>query len=266
MLKRAKEVWNSLVVAKSVLPTISKGSQGYATSMEDGKEHICSPMPFKAGKLQAQSLVEVSSHGEPPHGIIEEMNATVIPVGIGVYSSLLKAYCKAQRTMEVFALLKEVRKVGIQLDGSCYDALIESHFANKNLYGALDLFKEKREAKVFSFSNSCQSQINEVAKESKPILVARLLDEFHENQQVTAGTHDWNSIIHFFCKAHLMNDAQKAYKKMTALGYHPNTYTFHSLIHRYSTSGGMYQEITMLWLQIIFLMGFPLSCLRMMFI
>jgi pentatricopeptide repeat protein len=314
MLERAKAARSSLVAAKSVLATIAKGSQGHATSMDDGKEHNCSLMPLNAEKLQAQPLVKVSNHVElvsfenrilipnhkayaklvkgyleanrvndlaeflvkvhreegpvsiensisaqvidacvamgwleQAHDIIDEMNAAEIPVGIGVYSSLLKAYCKAQRPMEVATLLKEVRKAGLQLDGSCYDALIESHFANKDLHGALDLFKEMREANVSSFSNIYQSQINGVAQESKPNLMARLLDEINDNQQVAVGTHDWNSVIHFFCKAHLMNDAQKAFKKMTALGYHPNTHTFHSLIHGYSTSGGMYQEITMLW-------------------
>jgi pentatricopeptide repeat protein len=314
MLKRAKATWSSLAATKPVLATVAKGLQGHATSMEYGKERICSAMLVKAEKLQAQSLVEVNSHGElvsfenhilvpnqnayaklvmgyleanrandlteflvkvhreegpvsmecsisaqvidacivmgwldQAHDIIGELNAANVPISVGVYSSLLKAYCKARQPKEAATLLKEVRKAGLRLDESCYDALIESHLSNKDIHGALDLFKQMREAKVSCLTNTYQSLMNGLAKESKPNLMARLLDEIKDDRQVAVGTHDWNSVIHFFCKAHLMNDAQKAFNKMTALGYHPNAQTFHSLIHGYSAAGGQYQEITMLW-------------------
>lgn len=314
MLKRAKVSWSSLAATKSVFATIAKGLQGHVTSIEYEKQRNCSAMQVKAEKLQAQSLVEASSHGElvsfenhvlmpnqkayaklvkgyleanrtndlseflvkahreegpvpveksisaqvidacvamgwleQAHDIIGDMNAANVPVGVGVYSSLLKAYCKSRQPKEAATLFKEIRKAGLRLDESCYNALIESHLSNKDLHGALDLFKQMREAKVSSLTNSYQSLMNGLAKESKPNLMARLLDEIKDDQQVAVGTHDWNSVIHFFCKAHLMNDAQKAFKKMTALGYQPNAETFHSLIHGYSAVGGQYQEITMLW-------------------
>lgn len=78
------------------------------------------------------------------HDIIDEVHVAAVPVGIGVYSSLLENYCKAYRPMEVSTFLMVVRMLGFSFDGSCYDDLIMSCLANKGLPSALGLFKKMR--------------------------------------------------------------------------------------------------------------------------
>ncbi|GLJ33843.1 hypothetical protein SUGI_0680270 [Cryptomeria japonica] len=180
------------------------------------------------------------------HDILDEVTAAEVPVGAGVYSSLLKAYCKAQRHTEAAILLKEVRKAGLQLDASCYDDLIELRVSDRDLHGALDLFTEMKEAKISSSTNNYQS-LTEFANQSKPDLRIHLLEEVKDDQADAVGVHDWNSVIDFFCKKQLMHDAVKAFKKMKKLGYQPNSQTFYSLVHGYYTAGGKYEEIIMLW-------------------
>ena len=78
-------------------------------------------------------------------------------------------------------------------------------------------------------------------------LMAKLLEEIKEGQRADCGVHDWNNVIHFFCKKRLMQDAEKALKKMRALGHVPNAQTFHSLVTGYAAIGGKYTEVTELW-------------------
>uniref|UniRef100_A0A2P2QBR2 Pentatricopeptide repeat-containing protein n=1 Tax=Rhizophora mucronata TaxID=61149 RepID=A0A2P2QBR2_RHIMU len=61
------------------------------------------------------------------------------------------------------------------------------------------------------------------------------------------GVHDWNNVIYFFCKKRLMQDAEKALKKMRSLGHVPNVQTFHSMVTGYAATGGKYVEVTELW-------------------
>lgn len=182
------------------------------------------------------------------HDLLDEMRFSGVRTGSAVYSSLLKAYCKENRHKEAQSLLKDAQKAGVQLDSSCYAALIDARVVNKDTQGALHLFKEMKAAKLPKDSNSEFAKLVKGCEErGEATFMTKLLEEIKEGQRVDSGVHDWNNVIHFFCKKKLMNDAEKALRKMKALGHQPNAQTFHSLVTAYASLGGKYVEVTELW-------------------
>ncbi|XP_074264940.1 pentatricopeptide repeat-containing protein At1g03100, mitochondrial [Silene latifolia] len=182
------------------------------------------------------------------HDILDEMRFAGIRTSSSVNSSLLKAYCKANRTKEVMSLLQEVRRSGIQLDASCYESLIELRVQHKDSLGALNLFKEMKEAKIPRAGHQeFEVLVEGCAQSGEAGLMAKLLQEIKEGERVDCGVHDWNNVIHFFCKKRLIQDAEKALKKMRSLGHTPNAQTFHSLVTGYAAIGGKYTEVAELW-------------------
>ncbi|VFQ75172.1 unnamed protein product [Cuscuta campestris] len=179
------------------------------------------------------------------HDLLDEMRLAGVKTGSSVYSSLLKAYCKEKRTGEVASLLRDARRAGVQLDASCYDILIQSQLLHKDTQSALHLFKEMKEAKIPRSGHKGFQPIDGNGEEAG--LMPKLLQEIKEGQKVDYGVHEWNSVIHFFCKKHLMTDAEKAFKKMRSLGHSPNAQTFHSLVTGYAAVGGQYTEVADLW-------------------
>ncbi|XP_071730187.1 pentatricopeptide repeat-containing protein At1g03100, mitochondrial-like [Rutidosis leptorrhynchoides] len=182
------------------------------------------------------------------HDLLDEMRLCGVKTGSSVYSSLLKAYCKENRSTEVKSLLRDARKAGIQLDASSYNALIESRVVNDDTHGALSLFKEMKESKL---DRTGQQEFDKLVHgcmgSGEAKLMAKLLQEIKDGQTVDCGVHDWNNVIHFFCRKRLMQDAEKALKKMRSLGHEPNAQTFHSLVTGYAAIGGKYTEVTELW-------------------
>ena len=182
------------------------------------------------------------------HDLLDEMRFAGIRASSSVYSLLLKAYCKANRTREVISLVREVRKAGIQLDSSCYEALIQSRVLQKDNQGALDLFKEMKEAQIPRADHQeFDVLVGGCAATGEAGFMAKLLREIKEGQRADCGVHDWNNVIHFFCKKRLMQDAEKALKKMRSLGHTPNAQTFHSMVTGYAAIGGKYIEVAELW-------------------
>eukprot|EP00268_Persea_americana_P014588 TRINITY_DN16516_c0_g1_i1.p1 TRINITY_DN16516_c0_g1~~TRINITY_DN16516_c0_g1_i1.p1 ORF type:complete len:857 (-),score=159.97 TRINITY_DN16516_c0_g1_i1:2303-4675(-) len=182
------------------------------------------------------------------YDLLDEMRLAGVRTGSSVYSSLLKAYCEENRPREITSLLRDARKDGIQLDSSCYEALIQSRVLQNDNSGALRLFKEMKEAKIpKTGQHQFEMLVRECADSGEAGLMAKLLEEIKEEQRVDCGVNDWNNVIHFFCKRRLMQDAQKALKKMMGLGHQPNAQTFHSLVTGYAALGGKYLEITELW-------------------
>ncbi|VFQ99034.1 unnamed protein product [Cuscuta campestris] len=179
------------------------------------------------------------------HDLLDEMRLAGVKTGSSVYSSLLKAYCKEKRTGEVASLLRDARRAGVQLDASCYDVLIQSQLLHKDTQSALHLFKEMKEAKIPRSGHKGFQPTDGNGEEAG--LMPKLLQEIKEGQKVDYGVHEWNSVIHFFCKKHLMTDAEKAFKKMRSLGHSPNAQTFHSLVTGYAAVGGQYTEVADLW-------------------
>ncbi|KAL4182158.1 hypothetical protein AMTRI_Chr12g274540 [Amborella trichopoda] len=182
------------------------------------------------------------------HDLLDEMRLSGLKTGSLVYSSLLKAYCKANRPNEVGSLLRDAQKCGVQLDASCYEALIQSRVLQRDAKGANKLYKVMKKANISpSTHHGFESLVKGCEGNGEPKLMAKLLEEIKSEQGADCGVIDWNHVIHFFCKKGLMPDAQKAFKKMVALGHKPNAQTFHSLVTGYSAIGGKYHEITELW-------------------
>lgn len=176
------------------------------------------------------------------HDLLDEMRLAGIRTGSAVYSNLLKAYVKENRVGEITSLLRDARKAGVQHDASCYNALIESRVLQTDTQGALSLFKEM---KVERINKSSDRELD--GEDGEPGLMVNLLREMKAGQKVEYGVHDWNNMIHFFCKKKLIQDAEKAYKKMRSLGHAPNAQTFHSLVMCYAAMGGKYTEVAELW-------------------
>ncbi|KAL2498624.1 Pentatricopeptide repeat-containing protein [Abeliophyllum distichum] len=182
------------------------------------------------------------------HDLLDEMHLAGVRTSSSLYDSLLKAYCKENRAGEVTSLLRDARKAGIQLDASCYEALIQFRVLEKDTPGALNLFKEMKEAKIPRGGHrEFDMLVKGCTKGGEAYLMAKLLQEIQEGQNVDSGVHDWNNVIHFFCKKRLMQDAEKALKKMRSLGHAPNAQTFHSMVTGYAAIGGKYIEVTELW-------------------
>ena len=84
--------------------------------------------------------------------------------------------------------------------------------------GALHLFKEMKESNISRTGHhEFETLVEGCAGGGEAGLMAKLLEEIKDNQRVDCGVHDWNNVIHFFCKKRLMHDAQKALDKMRAL-------------------------------------------------
>ncbi|KAK4436096.1 Pentatricopeptide repeat-containing protein, mitochondrial [Sesamum alatum] len=182
------------------------------------------------------------------HDLLDEMRLAGIRTSSSVYNSLLKAYYKGNRMGEVTSLIRDARKAGLQLDASSYEVLIQSRVLEKDTEGALNLFKEMKEAKIPRGGHKEFDQLVKHSTEGKEdALMSKLLQEIKEGQKVDSGVHDWNNVIHFFCKKRLMQDAEKALKKMRSLGHAPNAQTFHSMVTGYAAIGGKYIEVTELW-------------------
>lgn len=182
------------------------------------------------------------------HDLLDEMRLAGVRTGSSVYSSLLKAYCRANRAADVTSLLRDAKIAGIQLDSSSYEAMIQSRVLQQDTQGALQLFKERKEARIPKVTQQNSGMMAKSGAETDEAgLVTKLLQEIKEGQSVDCGVHDWNNVIHFFCKKRLMQDAEKALKKMRSLGNSPNAQTFHSMVTGYAAVGGNYQEVTELW-------------------
>ncbi|CAI8590898.1 unnamed protein product [Vicia faba] len=182
------------------------------------------------------------------HDLLDEMRLAGVRTGSSVYASLLKAYCVANRTADVTSLLRDARKAGIQLDSSSYEAMIQSRVLEEDTQGALQLFKEMKEARIPKVSLQCSGMLaKSVTETDEAALMTKLVQEIKDGHKVDCGVHDWNNVIHFFCKKRLMQDAEKALKKMRSLGHSPNAQTFHSMVTGYAAVGGKYLEVTELW-------------------
>jgi pentatricopeptide repeat protein len=182
------------------------------------------------------------------HDLLDEMRMAGVRTGSSVYSSLLKAYCNTNQTREVTSLLRDAQKAGIQLDSSCYEALIQSQVIQNDTHGALNVFKEMKEAKILRGGNQkFEKLLKGCEGNAEAGLMSKLLREIREVQSLDAGVHDWNNVIHFFSKKGLMQDAEKALKRMRSLGHSPNAQTFHSMVTGYAAIGSKYTEVTELW-------------------
>ncbi|KAL1828858.1 hypothetical protein ACET3Z_007270 [Daucus carota] len=180
------------------------------------------------------------------HIVLDEMNAQGGSVGLGVYVSILKAYCKEQRTAEAAQLVTEISSCGLQLDSGSFDSLIDASMSCQDFQSAFSLFRDMREARIPDLMGSYLTIMTGLTENHRPELMAAFLDEAVEDPRIEVGTHDWNSIIHSFCKAGRLEDARRTFRRMTFLQFEPNEQTYLSLINGYATAQ-QYFSILMLW-------------------
>lgn len=180
------------------------------------------------------------------HSILDEMNAQEGFLGLGVHLPILKAYCKEHRTAEATQLVMDIRNLGLELDMGTYDSLIEVSMSCQDFQSALALFRDMREARVSELKGSYLTIMTGLMENNRPELMAAFLDEVVEDPRVKVGTHDWNSIIHAFCKAGRLEDARRTFRRMIFLQFKPNEQTYLSLISGY-VSAEKYFNVLMLW-------------------
>ncbi|KAK7274956.1 hypothetical protein RIF29_16059 [Crotalaria pallida] len=144
------------------------------------------PSNIVVGKSIGYGIVYACVIGlsDKARSIVDEMNALGDSVGLGVYVPILKAYCKENQTAEATQLVTEISGSGLRLDVETYDSLIEAWMSSQDF---------------------CP----------RPELMAAFLDEVGEDPRMEVGTHDWNSIIHAFCKAGRLEDARRTFRRMT---------------------------------------------------
>ncbi|KAL4320242.1 hypothetical protein GQ457_18G024550 [Hibiscus cannabinus] len=183
------------------------------------------------------------------HSVLDEMNAQGGSVGLGVYVPILKAYSKELRTAEATQLVMDISSSGLQLDAGMYDMLIEASMTSQDFPSAFTLFRDMRDARIHDLKGSYLTIMTGLMENQRPELMAAFLDEVVEDPRIEIKTHDWNSIIHAFCKAGRLEDARRTFRRMTFLQFEPNDQTYLSLINGYVTAE-KYFSVLMLWNEI----------------
>ncbi|KAJ0552224.1 putative tetratricopeptide-like helical domain superfamily [Helianthus annuus] len=227
--------------------------------LEHGSVKGLASLILEAQKLESKTVKVETSVGygiinacvnlgllEKAHSVLDEMNAQGGSVGLGVYVSILKAYGKEQRTAEAAQLVSEVCGLGLDLDVSTFDALIDVSMSSQDFQSALSLFRDMREARIPELMGSYLTIMTGLTENHRPELMAAFLDEVVEDPRVKIGTHDWNSIIHAFCKAGRLEDARRTFRRMVFLQFEPTEQTYLSLVNGYMTAGN-YFSVLMMW-------------------
>lgn len=160
---------------------------------------------------------------EMAHDILDDMDAAGAPIGSTLHMALLKAYYCREMFKEAKALLRKMRKAGF----------------------VVNLSDENHEM----VDTACLSEAanNASSSSSKSDLIDFLVREMREEQKaIPSVVYELNSSIYYFCKAKMMEDALKTYKRMQHKKIQPTVQTFSYLIDGFS-SLGMYRDITILW-------------------
>ncbi|GMI87443.1 hypothetical protein like AT1G69290 [Hibiscus trionum] len=230
--------------------------------LENGVMKSLASLIIEAQKLESSMLEVDKSVGygiisacinlrlsDKAHSILDEMNAQGGSVGLGVYVPILKAYCKELRTAEATQLVMDISTSGLQLDAGMYDMLIEASMTSQDFPSAFTLFRDMRDARTHDLRGSYLTIMTGLMENQRPELMAAFLDEVVEDPRIEIITHDWNSIIHAFCKAGRLEDAQRTFRRMVFLQFEPNDQTYLSLINGYVTAE-KYFSVLMLWNEI----------------
>ncbi|XP_051146035.1 pentatricopeptide repeat-containing protein At1g69290 [Andrographis paniculata] len=218
-----------------------------------------SKLILECQKLEPPSIVVEKSFGygimaacvsqgllDKAHGILDEMNAHEVCVGLGVYVPILNAYCKERRTAEGAQLVTEISSLGLRLNPDIYDALIETSMSCQDYKSSFSIFRDMRESRISELKPSYLTIMTGLTEHHRPELMAAFLDEVVNDPRIEIATHDWNSIIHAFCKAGRLEDARRTFRRMIFLQYEPNEQTYLSLINGY-VALEKYFSVLMLW-------------------
>ena len=137
----------------------------------------------------------------------------------------------------------------LQLDAGSYDALIDASMTAHDFQSAFALFKDMREARLPDLRTSYLTIMTGLTENNRPELMASFLDAVVDDPRIEIATHDWNSIIHAFCKVGRLEDARRTYRRMLFLLYEPNNQTYLSLINGY-LSAEKYFNVLILWTEV----------------
>ncbi|XP_077235132.1 pentatricopeptide repeat (PPR) superfamily protein isoform X2 [Tasmannia lanceolata] len=162
---------------------------------------------------------------ETAHDILDDMESATVSVRTCTYMSLMRAYCKGNQLKEARVLLKQMRKAGLLINVS--DENVISTFVVED--DTIDHFhtKDGTTIKTSGVANF-------------------LIREIREEESIPSLVYEVNSSIYFFCKAKMMEDAIKAFRRMQEMKLRPTVQTFSHLVNGYSYLQ-MYREITILW-------------------
>ncbi|GMH06626.1 hypothetical protein Nepgr_008466 [Nepenthes gracilis] len=159
---------------------------------------------------------------EMAHDIVDDMESTRAPIPIETYMSLLRAYCRAKMLREAKALVNQIRRAGL-LSNMSNDMVLSQCISER----------------------ACESGENDAAIR-KFDLAECLVRELKGENTICSVVYELNSAMYFFCKAKMIEDALKTYRRMLAMKIQPTVQTFAYLIQGYS-SLELYREITILW-------------------
>lgn len=162
---------------------------------------------------------------EMAHDILDDMEAAGFPLGLPTYTSLLTAYCKLKLLREAKALLKQMRKAGFAMSLS-EEIIVAACLPEVLDQSALSMF--------------------ESTSTGKSVLAESLIQEMKEEERTAPFIYEVNSSIYYFCKAKMMGDALRTYRKMQETGVQPTEQTFIDMVEGYA-SMGMFRDITFLW-------------------
>ncbi|KDP34852.1 hypothetical protein JCGZ_09140 [Jatropha curcas] len=157
---------------------------------------------------------------ETAHDIVDDMETSGVPVGLNAYMVLLRAYYSRDMSREAEGLQRQMRKAGIVT----------------NIPG-----------EIVASNDLSKTADNTSSSVSKSDLADFLVQEMRkEDVVIPPVVYELNSSIYFFCKAKMMVDALKTYRRMQVVGIQPTEQTFAYLAYGYS-SLGRYRDITVLW-------------------
>ncbi|KAG0489015.1 hypothetical protein HPP92_007826 [Vanilla planifolia] len=116
----------------------------------------------------------------------------------------------------------------------------------QDFQSAFSLFRDMREARLPNLKTSYLTIMTGLVENHRPELMASFLDSVIGDPRIEIATHDWNSIIHAFCKVGRLEDARRTYRRMVFLRFEPNYQTYLSLINGY-VSSEKYFSVLLLW-------------------
>ncbi|KAK7309871.1 hypothetical protein RJT34_06957 [Clitoria ternatea] len=86
--------------------------------------------------------------------------------------------------------------------------------SSQDFQSAFALFRDMREARIVDLKGSYLTIMTGLMENHWPELMEAFLDEVVEDPRIEVGTHNWNSIIHAFCKAGRIEDAERTFIRM----------------------------------------------------
>ncbi|GKV36441.1 hypothetical protein SLEP1_g44575 [Rubroshorea leprosula] len=163
---------------------------------------------------------------ETAHDILDDMESAGNPMGSSTYVALLTAYYKQNMSSTGNALLRKIRKHGWI-----------TNLSNESVISACL-------SKVSDKSPHCTNVFSFISQSSLHESLVREIQE--EEMTISPSVFQLNSSIYFFCRAKMIEDALKIYRRMQEMKIRPTVHIFSHLIDCYS-SLHMHRDITILW-------------------